>query len=92
MGFERELRYYVAKRKDVDSYLSPTEHRILNLLLNKVAVGRFNDKKPVLRSVVVESDWPEYEPVWSMIQKRIQNKQSLTTVVPDIARCLVHGL
>jgi len=76
MAFERELRYYVAKRNDVENYLTSTEHQILNTLLNKVAVGRFNDKKPVLRSVVVESDWPEYGHVWSMIQKRIENSES----------------
>lgn len=83
MVFERELRYYVAKRKDVECYLSSTEHQILNLLLNKVAVGRFNDKKPVLRSVVVESDWPEYEHVWDMIKSRMEATQSLTSVEGD---------
>lgn len=74
MEFERELRYYVAKRKDVERYLSPTEQQILNLLLNKVAIGRSTDKKEVLRSVVVESDWPEYEQVWDMIKARVETE------------------
>ena len=86
MGFERELRYYVAKRKDVEQYLSTTEQQILHLLLNKVAIGRLNDKKPFFKSVVVESDWPEYEPVWDMIKARTEATQSLTNGVTDKSR------
>lgn len=28
-----------------------------------------------MECVVIESDWPEYEPVWSMLEKRAQKQQ-----------------
>lgn len=79
MKFEREFRYYVAKSKDVIKHLTSEEQQILSVLLDKVALGRLSDKKTELRCVVVESDWPEYEPVWGMIQKRIENSESVVT-------------
>jgi hypothetical protein len=90
MEFERELRYYVAKRKDVEKHLTSTEQTILNILLNKVAAGRFSDKKGILRCVVVESDWPEYEPVWEMIKERMEASQSLTNDAADTRKSVAE--
>jgi hypothetical protein len=68
---KREHRYTVLKYKDVKKYLNDTDYNSLVLLLAKVADGRVTDGKPELSCVVVESDWPEYEPVWKMIEARV---------------------
>ena len=38
----------------------------------KINEGRFRDGKPEIEAVVVESDWPEYEPTWEAIKKRME--------------------
>jgi hypothetical protein len=57
--FKREQRYIIAKRK----HLSAEQERRLCELLSS-----FN--LPFFQGVVVESDWPEYETVWAMIEAR----------------------
>lgn len=74
--FKREDRYIVFKRSDLkamaDAGLLPDEEaRALNLLRARVMFWRTeNKKKAPLRCVVVESDWPEYEPTWKAIEAR----------------------
>lgn len=68
----RENRYLVVKRKDICSYLTKAEESQLALLTEKVAKGRKLDGKQDLNCVVVESDWPEFEPVWKMIENRVK--------------------
>jgi len=69
--FEREFRYLVMKFKDVNKYLVDTEKEVLLALTKKIANGRSDDMKMPLDCVVVESDWPEYEPTWKAIENRI---------------------
>lgn len=71
---EREHRYYVAKKKDVEKYLSDEQQTTLHMLMTKINVGRLRDDKPVLQTVCVDSDWPEYEIVWKMIEARVDGK------------------
>ena len=71
MEFKREFRYFVAKHSDIKKHLTQAEQQVLNTLLNKAERGRIHDKKPMLRCVVIESDWPEYESVWNMIEQRV---------------------
>lgn len=60
--FKRECRYIVIKRK----YLSEAdENAILGLLEERGIETR--------QSVVVESNWPEYEEVWRMIEERVRS-------------------
>lgn len=61
MTFKREIRYAVIKYKD----LSPEDRRALSLFLRARNI-------PTRECVVVEADWPEYEPVWAMIQARME--------------------
>jgi hypothetical protein len=67
---ERENRYVVVKRKDILRYLSAVEEKQLGLLVEKIDEGRKQDNRCVLQCVVVESDWPEYEPTWNAVEKR----------------------
>lgn len=59
-GFLREERYIVIKRKTL---LSDAEEMLWEYL------GR--NRIPTVEGVVVESDWPEYEKVWRMIEDRV---------------------
>lgn len=68
---ERECRYLVFKYKDVLKHLSKTEQRNLIELSNKVDAGRRRRRKGPVECVVVEHDWPEYEPTWAAIEKRM---------------------
>jgi hypothetical protein len=70
--FKRENRYVVIKRSDL-KVLTPAEQKILDTLLDVIYIGRIDNFKPPLSCVVVESDWPEYEPTWAAIQKRVDS-------------------
>lgn len=68
--FNREMRYLVFKHKDVFYYLTREEQAFLFEMAQKITQGRVEDAKSDFECVVVESDWPEYEPVWKMIEQR----------------------
>lgn len=69
--FKREDRYLVLKRKDIAATLTKTETEILEALLWKIEKYRLNQGKPLLKCVVVESDWPEYKTTWDAIEVRM---------------------
>jgi len=68
---EREYRYMVFKLKDVRAALSRDERALLKHLAGKVHDYRLGEGKAPLECVVVESDWPEYEPTWQAIEQRM---------------------
>ena len=83
MAFCRERRYIVLKLKDVNAALTPTEGRILDELCGKIAEHREQAGRGDLICAVVEKDWPEYEPVWQAIQRRVElGQQPETSDVP----------
>jgi O6-methylguanine-DNA--protein-cysteine methyltransferase len=71
--FNREDRYFVFKRSDVPASAIP----VLESLRETADYMRGMKGKPPLVCVVVESDWPEYEKVWQMIEDRVTGKPSL---------------
>lgn len=68
--FRRENRYLVIKHKDLDKLL-----RSLRDEFKGVATKVCDDIRDIRGAnracVVVESDWPEYEIVWQMIEARM---------------------
>lgn len=72
MAFERERRYTVIKNVDAMESLSQEEQDYLHYLCEKVAEYRTECGRVPLQCVVVESDWPEYEPTWAAIQARVE--------------------
>lgn len=58
--FKREERYIVVKRK----HLQEGDEEALREFLQGWQI-------PTVECVVVESDWPEYETVWQMIETRV---------------------
>lgn len=76
--FARENRYLVLKRKDIFAYLNEEERKTLSNLVSLIYNGRDDDMHHVLECVVVEKDWPEYQPTWKLIEERMSNGPSPT--------------
>lgn len=68
--FKRENRYTVIKHNQLTD--SQSGH-LKDFLLGEGV--------PTVKSVVIESDWPEYEPVWSMIERRMSGKPEHVGVI-----------
>jgi len=73
--FKREDRYLVFKRSEIEKYLNDDDKMRLRRIARDVETERAREGKPQLLCVVVESDWPEYEPVWEKIAARIAEGQ-----------------
>ena len=74
--FKQEERYVVFKLSDVEEHFTPGEKQQLARLVEVQRVGREEAGKPLLRCVVVEKDWPEYEPTWKAIEARVTGTQN----------------
>ena len=73
--FEREERFIVVKRK----HLRPIEERELR--------SYFKERDVTLSEcVVVESDWPEYETVWQIIENRVTGQTSTDPIRDELQR------
>lgn len=70
-AFEREERYVVLKIRDIKDGLSSLELLSLDSIRKRIAEYREVSLRKPLECVVVESDWPEYEVVWKMIEQRV---------------------
>ena len=80
--FEREQRYVVLKVKDVMQRLSEKDILTLARILDEIDAYRKSIGKKSLECVVIESDWPEYEPTWKAIEARVTSAQPAPSV-PD---------
>lgn len=67
--FKREDRYFVIKRSDLDK-LSPLDRDVVQSNLEHIAAILFDWDVPDRECLVIESDWPEYEPAWTAIEAR----------------------
>lgn len=65
--FKREERYIVIKRSDLDC----DENDAVTILIAELCL-------PLRNFLVIESDWPEYEPAWSMIERRMTGQPAVT--------------
>lgn len=71
-SFKREPRYIVLKLADIEAAnIGPLTHATLNHICHAVASAREQAGKQPLQCVVVEQDWPEYEPTWRAIEARV---------------------
>ena len=85
--FKREERYIVFKLSDVEKDFFPSEISQLLRLYETQQSMRKQSGKPPLDCVVVESDWPEYEPTWNAIEARVTGAQP----APGDVRKVVRG-
>lgn len=71
--FERENRYIVIKRSDLDKlYKDPTKYATTF----GHALALIAPHLPKRQFLVIESDWPEYEPARQMIEARMTGAQA----------------
>ena len=73
--FQREERYIVFKLSDVERYLTDADRAYLAMMKNEIDAGRDCANKPPFKGLIVESDWPEYEPTWKAIEARVTGAQ-----------------
>lgn len=80
-NFKREPRYIVFKLKDIKKYIGPDFEAMETLYAfgNHITAGRIADGKLPFNAVVVEQDWPEFEPTWEAIEARMTGKPSPAT-------------
>jgi hypothetical protein len=78
--FEREDRYVVIKRSDLETIPNrPVVHEFLAALAE---VSAHSCRIPQRRFLVIESDWPEYEPTWAAIERRMTGAALAEPVPP----------
>ena len=82
-NFKREDRYIVFKVSDLGNSLKGDEIR--RLAREYAEQRRLKGKEP-LDCVVVESDWPEYEPTWRAIEARATGTQNVPSVPEGFSR------
>lgn len=80
--FTRESHYIVIKRKDAAKYLDDEDRTTLENIGEVIEKGRYRERKIAFECVVVESDWPEYEPTWAAIEARM-SRPTAPTCVPE---------
>lgn len=80
--FKREQRYFVVKVKDAKEYLDAHQLEKLAEIADTISEGREKGGIPAVECVVVEADWPEYEPTWRAIEARVTGAQPAPSV-PD---------
>ena len=90
--FKREERYLVFKLSDVEEHFTPGERQQLARLAEVQREGRSEGGKPLLECVVVESDWPEYEPTWQAIEARVTGAQPTPSISPAANPSAIHEL
>lgn len=73
--FTREERYIVFKLSDVERFLTDADRAHLAMMKNEIDAGRDCANKPPFKGLIVESDWPEYEPTWRAIEARVTGAQ-----------------
>lgn len=71
---EREQRYIVIKLTDLEKTTTEIQGALL-AVCDAVIEQREKANKEPLECVVVESDWPEYEPTWGKIAMRVDLEQ-----------------
>ena len=69
--FKREERYIVFKVLDVERYLTQADQEYLSMMKHEIDAGRDCANKPPFKGLIVEADWPEYEPTWKAIEARV---------------------
>jgi len=74
--FKRENRYIVLKLTDIEKYLDDDRRKLLDFIAGNIRDGRLLEEKPTFKCVVVEQDWPEYEPTWQAIERRVTGKSN----------------
>lgn len=68
---ELEPRYMVLKMSDMDKYLTEMHKANVTEAICLINLCRKKDNKNPLGALVIEHDWPEYEPAKKLLEERI---------------------
>jgi hypothetical protein len=82
---ERENRYLVLKRKDLELLSDEAKEELEDIVfaVGLAKSGGFEDpKEGAIDCAVVERDWPMYEQVWQMVEDWV-HEQVATGALPD---------
>ena len=90
--FKREDRYIVFKLSDVERYLTDADRAHLAMMKNEIDAGRDCANKPPFKGLIVESDWPEYEPTWKAIEARVTGAQPAPSINPAALSPVINWL
>lgn len=85
--FMREERYIVFKMSDVERYLTDKDRANITMMKMEIDAGRDCANKPPFKGIIVEADWPEYEPTWKAIEARVTGAQPAQSV-PELIESL----
>ena len=89
--FQREERYIVFNLSDVEEHFTPNEKQHLERLVEVQRACREEACKSPLDCVVVESDWPEYEPTWKAIEARVTGAQPAPSLASGDVSLISEG-
>ena len=64
-------QYFVVRRSEVNKFMTPLERTQFAIMRERINSGRVSDGRRPLRCICVEEDWPEYELVLEMLEKRL---------------------
>lgn len=73
-AFKRERRYVVFKVSDIKRVPAAKAKQIYDLA-RWFDERRMEEHRSPMTCVVVEHDWPEYEPTWAAIQQRMEKSK-----------------
>lgn len=91
--FVREERYIVFKVLDVERYLTQADQEYLSMMKHEIDAGRDCANKPPFKGLIVEADWPEYEPTWKAIEARVTGAQPAPSVPTEsIGKMLAQAM
>lgn len=77
--FRREDRYIVIKLTDMEKAKSDLRSSF-SVQCRKLHDSMLTRGAPARQFLVIESDWPEYEPVWKMIERRMSQPAAHLTI------------
>ena len=72
--FKREERYIVIKHSDISGFWREDVREQFFAALERL--NEHHVRIPQRQFLVIESDWPEYEPAWQMIEDRVAGRPS----------------
>lgn len=75
---KRERRYTIFKHSDIEKYLTEEQIEKLFELDSEISFRRQQEGRGLMSGLVIEKDWPEYEPAWAMIEKRVDSNIGTT--------------
>lgn len=91
-NFKRESRYIVFKIKDLANYCNTEAMIALRRIGDRISEGRRDHGKPPFNGLVVEQDWPEFEPTWAAIEARFKGEGSAASDArePEGCKLIAH--